>query len=122
MSDLNGIVPVGNIVDDNMSATVSKIVRPLVIDLTKDDDEPVQGQTPLPSFFDLFSGNNATTSQAPLCLLTPSQASWPEIPAFGERQDAHLFRFELGVPTREPNDGSKVTTVGYERIGTLTDC
>jgi hypothetical protein len=105
MSDLNSVAPVSSTIEANMGGMVSRLVRPLVIDLTKDDDEPPPpGQQPLPEFGDLIR-NNAFTPQPPPRTVQPS----PSFFNFYQTPPPRLLNRGPYIAVKEPDDGTEVT-------------
>ena len=97
-----------------MVSSVSKLFRPLVIDLTKDDDDdhaPLQSQRPLPDFAGLIR-NNAFTPQPLLRTVLPSPSPWPNVPAFSnffQTPPPRLPDRGPDIAVKEPDDGTEVT-------------
>ena len=106
-----------------MGGVVSKIHRPVVIDLTKDDDDaPQTQQRPLPHFIDLFRNKDVSAHAVGISFGTPSLRA----PAF----ESPLTALEkaLDLPGTYPesainelNDQTDVRDAYWREVKTLTD-
>lgn len=131
MSDANAEPPIHLSIEGEMGASLSKLMRPLVIDLTKDDDdEPPARQQPLPDFSDLIRSNALTPQSLPYAVppspftVPPTPARWPSIPAFFhcfESAAPGIFNHGSDLAINELDAGTSVTTERGHLRKRLTD-